>query len=236
MPAALTVLLATLAFSLLGCNSTTRQTAALDPADAIADLSRSLPGDPAALYRLRVASSGGLRMALLTSGEAGRLTVSEPFGSAVSLTAWSNSTPATFYDLREGCRLDAADLELALGVGAMPPPQAVRLLAGRLPVTAGDEVTVDENGRILVVGKGWAAWVAVASNPWRITSVEGVGDRGADWLIELDDHTLSVPGQLRVKNVDGRWAELELVRLEWNEGGQLPPLPDLPPCVSRRDP
>jgi hypothetical protein len=164
------------------------------------------------------------------------MTVSEPFGSAVSLTAWSGSASPTFFDLREGCRLDAADLELVLGVGTMPPPQAVRLLAGRLPATADDRVAVDGKGHILVEGLGWSAQVAVASDPWRVASVQGIGDRGNGWRIELGDHTLSVPGQLRVENVDGRWAELELVRLEWNQGGDLPLLPDLRPCVFETDP
>jgi hypothetical protein len=233
--AALTVMLAMLAIFLAGCGSTTRETAPLDLQGAIDNLQRPLPGDPAALYRLRIPSSGGLRMALLTSGEAGRLTVSEPFGSAVSLTAWSKSIPPTFFDLREGCRLDSGDLELVLGIGAMPPPQALRLLAGRLPAVADDTIAVDQNDHIVVEGMGWAAEVAVVSDPWRVTSVQGVGARGAGWRFELSDHTLSVPGHIRVENADGRWAELELVRLEWNQGGDLPPLPDLRPCVFEPD-
>jgi hypothetical protein len=40
-----------------------------------------------------------------------------------------------------------------------------------------------------------------------------------------------VPGFIRVKNADGRWAELDLVRLEWNAGRELPPNPDLPICT-----
>jgi hypothetical protein len=170
-------------------------------------------------------------MALLTSGERGRLTVSEPFGSAVSLTAWTGSNPPTFYDLRKRCRLDAADLEMVLGVGAVPPLQAVRLLVGRLPAASDDRVTAGEDGQILVEGRGWAARVTVASDPWRVISVEEIGDREGRWSLELDDHTLSVPGRVRVENRDGRWAELELVRLEWSQGGDLPALPALQPCV-----
>jgi hypothetical protein len=227
----LTVLSAFFVLSSVGCHSTARETVPLDLEAAIERLWRPLSGDPAALYRLRVSSSGGLRMALLTSGEEGRLTVSEPFGSAVSLTAWTGSKPPTFFDLRERCRLDAADLEMVLGVGAMPPPQAVRLLGGRLPAANGDRVTAGEDGQILVEGRGWAARVTVAPDPWRVISVEEIGDRKGRWSLELDDHTLSVPGRVRVENRDGRWAELELVRLEWNQGGDLPALPALQPCV-----
>jgi len=210
----------------------TPETVPVDPETAIERLNRPLPGDPAALYRLRVSSSGGLRMSVLTSGDAGRLTVSEPFGSAVSLTSWSGSQPPTFFDLREGCRIQATDLEHALGVAAMPLPQAVRLFGGRLPATGDDWVAPREDGRILVEGLRWAALVTVAADPWRVVSVEQVDAEGRGWRFELSDHSLSVPGFVRVENADGRWAELKLVRLEWNEGGELPSPPDLPLCTS----
>jgi hypothetical protein len=198
--------------------------------EAIEKLSRPLSGDPAALYRLRVASSGGLRMAVLTSGESGRLTVSEPFGSAVSLTSWTASQTPTFFDLRKGCRLEASDFKRAVGVAAMPLPQAVRLLVGRLPAISGDRVTPLGGDRILIEGRRWSALVNVAADPYRVLSVEEAasGDRG--WSFELDDHSLSVPGLVRVENPDGRWAELDLMRLEWSEHRELPPLPDLPQC------
>jgi hypothetical protein len=234
--AVLVVLSTMFTFSGVGCSSTAGVTVPLDLEAAIERLRRPLPGDPAALYRLRVSTSGGLRMAVLTSGEEGRLTVSEPFGSAVSLIAWSGSLPPTFFDHREGCRLDAADLELVLGVGTMPPPQAVRLLGGRLPAIANDRVVASGDGRILIEGRGWAAQAVVDSDPWRVVSVEEVGDRRSGWRLELSDHTYSVPGRIRVENGDGRWAELELVRLEWNEGGDLPSLPDLRPCVLEPEP
>ena len=51
--------------------------------------------------------------------------------------------------------------------------------------------------------------------------------------IELGDHTLSIPGFVRVENPNGRWAELRLVRLEWNEGEEMPPLPGLPLCTGQ---
>ena len=214
-----------------GCQSTAPDTVPVDPEMAIERLNRPLSGDPAVLYRLRVSSSGGLRMSVLTSGENGRLTVSEPFGAAVSLTSWSGSQQPTFFDLRKGCQIQATELEQVLGVAAMPLPQAVRLFVGRLPATSGDWVAPREDGRILIEGLRWAALATVAPEPWRVVSVEQVGAQGRGWRFELSDHSLSVPGFIRVENADGRWAELELVRLEWNEGGELPPTPDFPLCA-----
>jgi hypothetical protein len=222
-------------FGLGGCRSTAPATVPVDPEAAIERLNRPLSGDPAVLYKLRVSSSGGLRFSVLTSGEDGRLTVSEPFGGAVSLTSWSGSQQPTFFDLRKGCQIQAMDLEQALGVAAMPLPQAVRLFAGRLPTTGDDWIAPREDGRILVEGVRWAALVTVAADPWRVVSVEEVSTRGGGWSIELSDHTLAVPGFIRVENADGRWAELDLVRLEWSEGGELPPIPDLPLCTSRSE-
>jgi len=167
--------------------------------EAVDKLDRPLSGDLAALYRLRVRSSGGLRLAVLTSGDDGRMTVSEPFGSAVSLTAWTGSASTTFFDLRHGCRLESADLGRVLGIEAMPLPQAVRLLAGRLPAVDGDRLTVRDDGLILVEGIGWGALVTVRPEPWRVVSVEETGVEGNGWSLELDDHHLAVPGSLRVK-------------------------------------
>jgi hypothetical protein len=220
-----------LALAAMGCRSTAQETAPLDLDAAIDRLHRPLTSDPAALYRVRVSSSGGLRLALLTSGDQGRLTVSEPFGSAVSLTAWVGSRPATFFDLRQGCRLEASDLGQVLGIAAMPLPQAVRLLIGKLPAVADDRVIPRDDGRIFIEGRGWGAFVTVRAEPWRVVSVEESGNRGRGWRLELGDHSLSVPGLVRVENGDGRWAELELVRLEWNDGGELPSLPDLQDCI-----
>jgi hypothetical protein len=213
-----------------GCQTTAPEPEPVDPQAAIDYLSRPLPGDPAALYRLRVEKSGGLRMALLTSGEDGRMTISRPFGGAVSVTAWQGAQPPIFFGLREACRLHTTDLERALGVAAMPLPQAVRLLGGRLPALADDWISLREDGQILIEGRHWAALVRVAANPIRVISVEEVGGTDEGWRIELDEHTLSFPGFFRLENPNGRWAELRLVRLEWNEGEELPPLPDLPFC------
>ena len=198
---------------------------------ARSQLTRPLPGDPAALYRLRLSSSGGLRLALLTAGREGRMTVSEPFGSAVSITSWNGPDPPDFFDLRSGCRLEAAGLSQALGVGALPLPQAVKLLSGRLPVEEGDAVSVGEDGRLLVKGRGWSARVELIADPWRVISLEDAGSSTPTWRIVLSDHSSSVPGSARIEKADGGWAELELVRLEWNDGALLPPLPVLPLCV-----
>ncbi len=216
--------------SVAACRSAAPQLSPDALHEAIQKLSRPLSGDLAALYRLRVRSTGGLRLAVLTSSEMGRLTVSEPFGSAVSLTAWNGSASTTFFDLRHGCRLESADLGRVLGIAAMPLPQAILLLAGRIPAADGDRLTIGSNGRIVVEGAGWGALVTVTVNPWRVVAVEEMGVEGGGWSVVLDDHHVAVPGFVRVKNSDGRWAELELARMEWRESGELPPLPDLPLC------
>ena len=218
-------------FVLTGCRSAAPTPGAADLEAARLRLNRPLPGNPAALYHLRVPSSGGLRLSLLTSGEAGRLTVSEPFGSALSLTAWTGVGPSTFFDLRQGCRLEAADLEQILGIAAMPLPQAVRLLGGRLPAADGDRISIRSDGRLLIEGAGWKALIEVASDPWRVMSVAEENAGGGGWRIELGDHTASVPGVVHVQREKGSWAELELVRLEWNTANELPPLPEMPECV-----
>jgi len=147
------------------------------------------------------------------------------------LTAWAGATSSTFFDLRQGCRLETADLEQILGIASMPLPQAVRLLGGRLPATDGDRISIRPDGRLVVEGVGWKALIEVAPEPWRVMSVveEKVGEGG--WKIELGDHTASVPGVVRVQRENGRWAELELVRLEWKAAKELPPLPEMPECV-----
>ncbi len=213
-----------------GCATTSGHMRILDLEAARERLGRPMTDDPAVLYRLRVPSSGGLRLAVMTSGDRGRLTVSEPFGSAVSLTAWSGSERPTFFDLRHGCRVEAADLEQALGVPAMPLPQAIRLMCGRLPAIEGDQVTETADGRLLVTGRGWSARVTVAAEPWRVVEVEEAGNDDVGWRLELSDHNV-YPRSIRLERNGGGWAELELVGLEWNQTAQLPPLPDLPPCV-----
>ncbi len=220
-----------------GCRSTV-QVDVLTSAELEAaqdQLSRPLTADPAALYRLRVPASGGLRLALLTSGTAGRLTVSEPFGAAVSITAWQDHGPAFLYDLRAGCRLPGGDLTRALGVGALPLPQAVLLLCGRLPAAAGDEVVQVFDGTLRIEGDGWAGSVQIARDPWRVLSVRQADGSEPGWTVRLDDHVGSIPGLVRIARADGRWAELELMTLEWNKNTDLPSLPSLPDCSQRPD-
>jgi hypothetical protein len=218
------------AVGLFGCRTSAPDFAPAALESARVQLMLPLPGDPAALYRLRVPTVGGLRMAVLTSGTAGRLTVSESMGSAISVTAWTGTGGGQFYDMREGCRLESADLSRVLGIGAMPLPQAVLLLAGRLPAASGDTVSSTDSGHLLIRGEGWAADVRVAAEPWRVMEVEEVGNEPG-WDIVLGNHTGSVPGTVRLKTSNRRWAELELIRLEWRDGGELPALPVLPWCV-----
>jgi len=216
-----------------GCRTAVEQPA-LDPAalaEAREALSRPLSGDMAALYQLRVPSSGALRLALLAAGEAGRMTISEPFGGALSVTAWAAGRPTRVFDLRDGCWRSAESAGAGLGVSAMPLPQAVRLLGGRLPAAAGDRVVERADGRLEVVGDGWRALVTVAPEPWRVIAVDELAAGGGDgWRVLLRDHTGSVPGGARIDGADRGWAELELVRLEWDGGGGLPDEPGLPPC------
>lgn len=200
------------------------------------ELMRPLPADPSLLYGLRVSGRGGLRLSVLTSDDAGRLTISEKFGSAVSITAWRASIPPTFFDLRESCRLEISDLSQVLGVGAMPLPQAVRLLVGRIPAVADDLVLYAGGSGFLVEGRGWAAEVEVAADPWRVVGVREAGGSSSGWTIVLEDHTGSIPGSIRVKRSDGRRAELKLLRLEWHEDSVLPDLPALPICVVKDGP
>ncbi|MCJ7756089.1 MAG: hypothetical protein MUP13_16120, partial [Thermoanaerobaculales bacterium] len=103
---------------LSGCRTSAPEFALTELESARTELMLPLKGDPAALYRLRVPTAGGLRMAMLTSGSAGRLTISESMGSAISVTSWSGGGGGFFYDMREGCRLESADLGRVLGIGA----------------------------------------------------------------------------------------------------------------------
>jgi hypothetical protein len=216
----------------LGCSSTT--IAGPDSQElnaAIERLDRPTAGDMAALYDLRVARSGGGRLSVITAGRSGRLTISEPFGSAVSLTAWEADAPTVFFDMEQGCRREVDDLEDILGVGALPLEPAARLLGGRLPTTGDGEVRVDENGTIEVIEDEFIATVRLAPDPWRVVEVwVNQDDRGDGWHLELGSHASSVPGTIRIENPDGRWAELELKRLEWPTGASLPDLPGFPPC------
>lgn len=229
------VVLLVLIQGVIGCASTRPSSSAPDSqqlVEAIEHLDRPMAGDMAALYELRVARSGGLRLSIVTAGHAGRLTISEPFGSAVSLTAWKADSPTVFFDMKEGCRREVRDLEDILGVGAMPLEPAARLLGGRLPTTGDGEVRPDGDGAVEVIEDEYAATVRLASDPWRVVEVLVNQDgRGGGWHLELGSHASSVPGTIRIENPDGRWAELVLKRLEWPAGATLPDLPNnFPPC------
>jgi hypothetical protein len=221
-----------LAAAAVGCSTTARLD--LDSAElaaAVAALNRPSAGDIAALYDLRVARSGGMKLAVITDGDSGRMTISEPFGSAVSLTAWSAGSPTIFFDMDEGCRREVGDLEEVLGVGTLPLNQAVRLLGGRLPAMPGDDVEIGDHGEVEVHGLDWAVRLRLAANPWRVVELTELRSDGTGgWRIELSSHTSSVPGKIRLENADGRWVELELKRLEWPEEASLPELPDFPVC------
>ncbi len=225
-------MVAATAVSAAGCAST--RVAYVDPErldEGLAALSEPLPGDLAALYSVKVRRSVGPRLAVLTAGDSGRMTVSEPFGSAVSITAWSAGGEPVLLDLEAGCSRSGSDLREVLGVRALPLDRAIRLLGGRLPAQPSDGVAVGAGAEIEITGVGWAAAARIAQDPWRVVKVveRGAGD-GAGWRIELRDHQGSVPGRVRLTNPDGRWVELKLKRIEWPAGAVLPALPALPPC------
>lgn len=220
------------ALAVSGCRTATSPVLTADQVQGgLSALTRPLPGDLAALYRLRVPSSGGLRLSVLTKGSAGRMTISEPFGSAASITAWRDGQTPELLDLRRGCRLEVADVSAVIGVARLPLPQAVRLLGGRLPALEGDRIEVSTGGWIEIHGDGWSCRSRVAGDPWRVVEVDGpFGAEPPVWRLRLSHHTSSLPGSIRLDRSDGDWAELELVRLEWNSVKELPELPELPVC------
>ena len=212
-----------------GCASTRVDPERID--EAIGDLGRPLQSDMAALYDLRIPRSSGLRLTVLNAGDAGRFSISEPFGAALSITAWSPDKPVELLDLDRGCRRPIDELEGIAGVGALPARQAARLLGGRLPAVVGDEVWPGPGGAIAVRGAGWAAVVRIQADPWRVVEVREVrADRRRGWRIRLDEHDGPIPGRLHLVVPGTGKAELELKRIEWRDQLQLPALPDLPRC------
>lgn len=200
--------------------------------EARAELVRPLPGDMAALYKLRVPKAGSLRLSVLSLDGAIRMSASEPFGSTLAIAASTPDGRHWLLDLREGCRLDGVEASSGLGLPGLPLDRAARLLAGRLPTVAGDAVEAGGNGSLVVSGDGWRARVGVVPDPWRVVTVDDARPAagGFSWRVTVSGHTLSLPRELRVDRADGGWAELELVGLEWNTVDDLPGLPDLPPC------
>ncbi|MCD4749668.1 MAG: hypothetical protein K8R59_09870 [Thermoanaerobaculales bacterium] len=189
-------------------------------------MNRPLPGPMAALYHLRVPSSGGLRLGVIATEDGlGRMTISEQFGGAVAVAGWEAGGQVVIFDLREGCRLEGRSAGGIFGMGELPLDRAVRLLGGRLPALTEDSILQGDRSSVEIVGEDWRTLVDLESDPWRIVRVTGDG-----FEVVLDRHTASVAGRLRLSGTDGDWAELELVRLQWGLAGEAPDLPDLPYC------
>jgi hypothetical protein len=195
-----------------------------DLAAGIEKLGAPLPGDLSALYRMRVASTGGLRLTVVERGAAGRLVVSRPLGGAVALASW-NGAEARLFDLEHGCEDDTARAAGIVGLGVLPLRQVPRILGGRLPE---GQVDVEDSDRreVLVRGGGWSCRAVLGAEPWRVLSLELPDGTRA----ELSHHTSSVPGMVKVLNPAGDWVQLELTRLEWDSPAGLPPLPKLDVC------
>ena len=211
----------------VGCATTTAPPMpAVDTRAGIVALEGPAPADLAALYRIQVPGRGRLRMAVLTSGDAGRLTVTEPFGSAVSITAWDGDR-VRLYDFERDCAAWIAGDELLPAVRALSPERAVRLLAGRLPAAPADVVAIDTGGRVAIRGAGAGLDAALAPDPWRVASASA--DDGS-WSIEVRHHTGALPAVFDVRDERGRRVGVELLQFEWSEARELPDLPDLPPC------
>ncbi len=189
-------------------------------------LQRPLPGPFVALYRLRVPSTGGLRLSVIADRGQGRMTVSENLGGAVVVAGWDDQGGSVVFDLRKGCRLEGEHAVEALGLGSLPLSRVILLLGGRIPALEGDQVTALGSKNLFeIAGAGWWSVAELAREPSRVVAL-----RGEDWEVELHKHTSSVPGDLRIDTPSGDWAELELVRLQWEFSGELPPLPELPVC------
>ncbi len=154
------------------------------------------------------------------------MTVSESFGGAVVVAGWDDRGGSEIFDLREGCRLEGDRAVAALGLGNLPLSRAVLMLGGRVPALEGDQVkTLGQKYLLEITGADWWSVAELAREPSRVVAL-----RGEDWEVELDKHTSSVPGSIRIETPSGDWAELELIRLQWEFSGELPPLPDLPVC------
>lgn len=154
--------------------------------------------------------------------------MSESLGGAVVVAGWDDRGGAEIFDLREGCRLEGDRAVAALGLGNLPLSRAVLLLGGRVPALEGDQVkTLGQKQLLEITGADWWSVAELDHEPLRVVTL-----RGEDWEVELHKHTSSVPGSLRIETPSGDWAELELVRLQWEFSGDLPPLPDLPVCGS----
>jgi len=194
--------------------------------DGILKLRRALPGQMAALYRLKVGSTQTLRLALLAEKAWGRITISESFGSTLSIAAWDEAESPRFLDLRQGCRLPENDLAGLFGFSEIPLERLPLLLGGRLPVEEGDQLEFSKtSGELFVQAPKWKAALRLAPNPWRVVEL-----RSGDFVIKLSDHSLSVPGRIETRDEDGRRVRLDLLRLQWKITRKPGELPELPLC------
>lgn len=195
-----------------------------DLATGLEKLRASLPGDLSALYRMRVAATGGLRLTVVERGSEGRLVVSRPLGGAVALASWDGNA-ARLFDLEQGCEDDTSRAAGVVGLGVLPLREVPRILGGRLPE---GRVDIEDRDRleVFVRGDGWSCRAVLGAEPWRVLSLELPDGTTA----ELSRHTSSVPGTVKVVNPAGDWIQLELTRLEWDSPAGLPPLPKLEVC------
>ena len=220
----------------VGCAGVSRNDDVVERVDAevVAQLSRDLPGSIAALYHLRIPSTGGLRLTLLGLDRRGQMSISEPFGALVSVSTWSDFDSVTVYDMKAGCRVDGASLDRVFGVVSLPMSQALRLLGGRLPSIKGDHIVIDEGNSVTIAGDRWKARVWLESRPWRVVRVDDATDPdGPRWMVELSGHTSTLPGKIRFEHDQTGWAELELVSLQWDQLETLPAPPQLSPCKQK---
>ncbi len=211
----------------VGCTTTVpsgARSGSPDLAVGIQRLGAPLPGDLSALYRMRVAATGGLRLTVVERGSMGRLVVSRPLGGAVALASWDGNA-ARLFDLEKGCEDDTTQAARIVGLGVLPLRQVPRILGGRLP---DGQVDIEDRDRleVFVRGDGWTCRAVLGAEPWRVLSLELPDGTTA----ELSRHSSSVPGTVKVVNPAGDWVRLELTRLEWDSPAGLPPLPKLKVC------
>jgi len=208
-----------------GCASTPPETSTPDPRVGAATLQRPLPGDMSALYKMTSPRAGGFRLVLTTRGRSGRLVLSRQLGGALMIAAW-NPPSVRLLDLDAGCERPPARAARILGLGSLPLGTIPLFLGGRIPAARLAEDPAG-SGWVGLVARGWRCRVRLAADPWRVVELETPdGTRAV-----LDHHTASVPGRIRIIRPGGeRLFALELVRLEWDTGTALPPLPELPAC------
>ncbi len=213
-----------------GCRSTTAvlSTSEEQLSAAIRELTRPLPGPMAALYRLQVGSTRTLRLALLADGGWGRMTISESFGSTLSIGAWDEAEGSRILDMREGCRLRTTGLSGELGLGEIPIRRIPLLLGGRIPLEEDDHLDLGRDpGEILIRSAHWQALIRLVPDPWRVCEI-----RSGDFVVKLSDHSLSVPGRIETRDDSGRLIRLDLLRLRWEIRRKPGKLPEFPLCTA----